>query len=76
MKFICPGPVGLNQKAGHCAGQVSGGRGREGGARGGGTVSGWFGRVRDQKQGEAREIAPTGKELVFPIAMAECNSWG
>lgn len=31
MKFTFPGPVGLNQKAGHCAGQVSGERGGKGG---------------------------------------------
>lgn len=32
MKFTFPGPVGLNQKAGHCGGQVSG---EPGGGEGG-----------------------------------------
>lgn len=75
MKFTFPGPVGLNQKAGHCAGQVSGERGgREGGARGGGHSCGMAPESSDWKaeRGE-RNSTSTGKELVFPIVMAECN---
>ena len=75
MKFTFPGPVGLNQKAGHCAGQVSGGlRGGEGGARGGGH-SFWMARESSDwkaRRGE-RNSTSTGKELMFPIVIAECN---
>lgn len=48
------------------------GRGGWGKRRGAQFLDG-SGELRLESRERRREIAPTGKELVFPIVMAECN---